>query len=101
MRQGRQKRNGTSQYNILCCRKGLTNADKEGNEDETVSKIAPIHQETQSEETVILDDKTCSKNKEKKKITVNVNGKRYAQDKINNEQNSVMQKKYSYNDVIN
>ena len=39
------------------------------------------------------DNKKCRKNEKNKSITVNVNGKWCAKDKISNKQNSVVQKK--------
>ena len=63
-------------------------------------KIKPIRQETQAVETAALDDKTCRKKEKKKSIAANENGKWCAQDKISNKQNSVVQEKDAYNDVI-
>ena len=64
-------------------------------------KIAPIHKEMQAEEAAAQDDKTCRNNDQREIIKVNGNIKWCAQYKINNKQNSAMQKKDEYNDVIN
>ena len=45
--------------------------------------------------------KTLRKNEQNKSITVNGNGKWCAQEKINNKQNLVVQKKDAYDDVMN
>ena len=49
-------------------------------------KIAPIHKETQAEEAVSQENKTCCNNDKRKNITVNGNLKWFVQGKINNKQ---------------
>ena len=71
--------------------KWLPCADNEGEEHETVIKIAPIRQETQRKETAEQYDKTWYKNEENNIITVNRNGKWWTKNKINNNQQSVVQ----------
>ena len=74
--------------------------DKEGREDEIGGKFAPIYQETQAEEASAKDDKASRKNGKNNCIKVKVNGKWWAQEKLNNKQNSVMKKKDACIDVI-
>ena len=81
--------------------KGIPYDDKKGKEYETGSKIAPIHQGMQVEEEATRGNKTRHKNEQKKSIKVDGYGKWCAQDKINNKQNSFVQNKYGYYDVIN
>ena len=63
-------------------------------------KIAPIRQETQVEEAAARDDKICCNNEQNNSIIVNLNVKWCSQEKINDDQNSAVQKKDAYNDII-
>ena len=73
--------------------------DQEGKEDKTGGEIIPILQEIKAEEAEAQDDKKIHNNKQKKRITVKVNGKWCAQYRINNRQNSVIHEKDAYNDI--
>ena len=78
----------------------LCYADNKETEYETGNKIVPIRQGTQTEEAAAWDDKSGIKNEQRNSITVNVNLKWCAQEKMNNNQNSVVQKKDANNDVV-
>ena len=79
--------------------KRLLYTDKEDKEDETGSKIVPVHQENLKEDTEARYEKASYKNEQNKIIRVKVNGKWRAQEKTNNKQNSVYQEKGAYNDI--
>ena len=80
--------------------KQLLYTDKERKEDETDSKIAPINQKTQAREAVTQDNTTFFKNEQKQSIKGNGNGRWCDQEKMNNKQNSVVQKMDAYSDII-